>query len=139
ARLAGVVLCVPSRLDPAPFDAVADRVLMIAGERGPAADATARAAARLHAAELSILDGYDAPGSWADAVADRTDEIAERMIAFLDALAVRGRRADPPQSSQQSGTHAGISYRIEGTCPALILLPFFLVPSQWHPSIPRLA
>ena len=43
-RLAGIVLCVPSRLDPAPFSAIADRVLMIAGERGPAAEATARAA-----------------------------------------------------------------------------------------------
>ena len=39
-RLAGIVLCVPSRLDPAPFSAIADRVLMIAGERGPAAEAT---------------------------------------------------------------------------------------------------
>ena len=74
-RLAGIVLCVPSRLDPAPFSDIADRVLMIAGERGPAAEATARAAVRLPAAERSILAGYDAPGSWADAVADRTDEI----------------------------------------------------------------
>ena len=40
-RLAGVVLCVPSRLDPAPFADVADRILMISGERGPAAEATA--------------------------------------------------------------------------------------------------
>jgi hypothetical protein len=33
-RLAGIVLCVPSRLDPAPFADIADRVLMISGERG---------------------------------------------------------------------------------------------------------
>jgi SAM-dependent methyltransferase len=39
---------------------------------------------------------------------------------------------------RQSGTHAGISYRIEGTGPALILLPFFLAPSQWDPAISRL-
>ena len=50
-RLAGIVLCVPSRLDPAPFSEVADQVLMIAGERGPAAEATARATARLPAAQ----------------------------------------------------------------------------------------
>jgi len=30
-RVAGVVLCVPSRLDPAPFAGVAGRLLMIAG------------------------------------------------------------------------------------------------------------
>src|SRR5690242_13873528 len=84
--LAGIVLCVPSRLDPSPFAEIADRVLMITGERGPAADATARAAARLPAAERCVLAGYEAPGSWADAVADRTDEIAEQVIGFLDRL-----------------------------------------------------
>jgi SAM-dependent methyltransferase len=138
-RLAGVVLCVPSRLDPAPFAAVADRVLMIAGERGPAADATARGAARLPAAERSVLSGYDAPGSWADAVADRTDEIAERVTAFLGQLAARGCRAGTPRDLRGDGTHAGISYRIEGSGPALILLPFFLAPSQWVPAIRHFA
>src|SRR5258705_3567960 len=52
--LAGIVLCVPSRLDPAPFSGIDDRVLMIAGESGPAAEATAR----LPAAQRSVLAGY---------------------------------------------------------------------------------
>jgi SAM-dependent methyltransferase len=138
-RVAGIVLCVPSRLDPAPFVELADRVLMIAGDRGPAADATARAALRLPAAERFVLSGYDAPGSWADAVADRTDEIAERMIAFLRRLTGNGRAADTPRSTRlREGTHAGIPYRMEGSGPALILLPFFLAPSQWDPAISRL-
>jgi len=48
-RLASVVLCVPStsRSRAPPFTEIADRVLMISGERGPAAEATERAAARL--------------------------------------------------------------------------------------------
>src|SRR5271165_5003065 len=134
-RLPGVVLCVPDRLDPAPFSHIADRVLMIAGERGPAAEATARAAARLPAAECSVLAGYQAPGSWSDAVADRTQEIAERVIAFLG-----GHHADIPRATgPRGGSHAGISYQVEGSGPALILLPFFLAPSQWTPAIPRLA
>jgi SAM-dependent methyltransferase len=137
-RLAGVVLCVPDRLDPAPFAEIADRVLMITGERGPAAEATARAAVRLPTAERSVLPGYDAPGSWADAVLDRTDEIAERMIAFIDRLTAEGRGAATPRVATQEGIHAGISYRIDGSGPALILLPFFLAPSQWDPAIPRL-
>src|SRR5215472_4220441 len=109
-RLAGIVLCVPSRLDPAPFGAVADRVLMISGERGPAAEATARAALWLPAAERSVLAGYDAPGSWSDAVAERTQEIADRIITFL------GRRhADVPRAAApKEGVREGISYRIEG-------------------------
>ena len=138
-RLAGIVLCVPSRLDPAPFSGIAERVLMIAGESGPAAEATARATARLPTAQRVVLPGYDAPGSWSDAVADRTDEIADRMIAFLDRLAANGKRPDAPSSTMAEGRHAGISYRIEGSGPALMLLPFFLAPSQWAPSIPRLA
>jgi SAM-dependent methyltransferase len=134
-RLGGVVLCVPSRLDPAPFTGIDERVLMISGERGPAAEATARAAARLPSAERTVLAGYSAPGSWSDAVADQTDQIAAQMIAFL------GRRhADVPRSAAPKvGAHAGISYRVEGAGPALILLPFFLAPSQWDPAIPRLA
>ena len=139
-RLAGIVLCVPSRLDPAPFAEIADRVLMLCGERGPAAEATARAAARLPAAERSVLAGYEAPGSWSDSVAERTQEIAEQIIAFLGRLAANGRNADVPKGAVAAqGVHAGISYRVEGAGPALILLPFFLAPSQWDPALPRLA
>jgi SAM-dependent methyltransferase len=134
-RLAGIVLCVPSRLDPAPFADIADRILMISSEHGPAAEATARAVARLPAAQRSVLVGYDAPGSWSDVVAERTHEIADRIIAFLGA-----RHADTPRAgAPKAGIHAGISYQIEGSGPALILLPFFLAPSQWVPAIPRLA
>jgi SAM-dependent methyltransferase len=138
-RLAGVVLCVPSRLDPAPFADIADRVLMIAGERGPAAETTARATARLPAAERSVLSGYEAPGSWSDAVADRGEEITERMVAFLGRLAANGHGPMTPRVGRTEGNHAGISFHIEGSGPALILLPFFLAPSQWNPAIPRLA
>jgi SAM-dependent methyltransferase len=138
-RVAGIVLCVPSRLDPAPFADIADRVLMIAGERGPAAEAIARAVARLPTAEHSVLRGYEAPGSWSDAVADRTEEITGRMVAFLDRMAAKGHIAGAPHSDRTEGTHADISYRVEGSGPALILLPFFLAPSQWNPAIPRLA
>jgi SAM-dependent methyltransferase len=138
-RLAGIVLCVPSRLDPAPFAKVAGRILMIAGESGPAVAGTANAAARLPGAERSLLAGYDAPGSWSDAVADRTNDITERMIAFLDRLATDGNRPGAPRFTAAEGSHAGISYRIEGSGPALMLLPFFLAPSQWAPAVPRLA
>ena len=43
------------------------------------------------------------------------------------------------RAHRREGVHAGISYRIEGTGPALMLLPFFLAPSQWAPAIERLA
>ena len=131
-RLAGVVLCVPTRLDPAPFAAIAGRLLMIAGERGLTRDVTARAEARLSGARRLVLKDYDAPG-WADVVADRTGEIVAAMAGFLAS------GADAPRAPAGDGSHAGITFRIEGKGPALVLLPFFLAPSQWMPAVPRLA
>ncbi|HJQ56575.1 MAG TPA: methyltransferase domain-containing protein [Vineibacter sp.] len=137
-RLAGIVACVPTRLDPAPFDAVADRLLMISGATGPTVGTTTRAAERLPAAERVVLDGYDAPG-WADVAADRGDELVGAMIGFVDRLTARGIVADTPRPGAREGRHAGITYSIEGNGPALLLLPFFLAPSQWQPIVPRLA
>ena len=131
-RLAGIVLCVPTRLDPAQFQRVGERLLMISGARGLTADVTSRAAERLPGAIRHVLDGYDAPG-WADVVADRTGEIAERVAGFLDSHA-----ASEPTPPSDEGMHAEITYRIEGSGPALLLLPFFLAPSQWAPAMPAL-
>jgi len=132
-RLGGIICATPVRLDPGPFTAVADRVLMIAGEYGPTFEATNRAAARLPGARRVILDSYDAQG-WADTAADRTAELTEAMIGFLSA-----HMADPPTIAAGAGAHAGLTYRTAGSGPALVLLPFFLAASQWEPAIPELA
>lgn len=133
ARLGGVVLCAPVRLDATPFAAVADRTLMITGDRGLAADATERAAARLPGAARSVLPDYETLG-WSDVVADRTDAVADAMIVHLARHA-----AEPPRPAARDGSHAGLTYRIEGDGPTLVLLPFFLAPSQWQPALPALA
>jgi ubiquinone/menaquinone biosynthesis C-methylase UbiE len=132
-RLGSIVLCAPVRLDPAPFAAVAERVLMIAGEYGPTFEVCLRAADRLHGAQRSVLDGYEALG-WSDVAADRHAELATAMTGFLGRFS-----ADVPRLPASEGSHAGISYRIEGNGAALLLLPFFLAPSQWAPAIPQLA
>lgn len=137
-RLAGVVLCTPTRLDPTPFVAAADRILMVSGASGPTVGATMRAAERMPAAERIVLDGYDAPG-WADVAADRRDTLGDAMLAFLDRVSAQGREAAPPRVGAGHGTHAGITWRIDGAGPALVLLPFFLAPSQWAPLLARLA
>jgi SAM-dependent methyltransferase len=129
-RLGSVVLCVPSRLDPAPFAAVAKRTVLIAAEHGLTAMVTAHAHARLPGATRHVLAGYDAPG-WADVVADRTREILD-TLSGLPPL-------PPVRLPQGSGIHAGISYTVLGAGPPLVLLPFFLAPSQWEPAIATLA
>lgn len=132
-RLGGIVMCTPVRLDPAPFANAAERVLMISGEYGPTFEVCLRAADRLPGAERTVLDSYEALG-WSDVGADRSAEIAAAMTGFLQRYA-----ADTPRAPATEGNHAGISYRIEGQGPALLLLPFFLAPSQWVPVIPQLA
>jgi SAM-dependent methyltransferase len=132
-RIAGIVLCTPTRLDPPPFAPVAGRLLVIAGERGEAAEVAARAARLLPAARRHVLADFEA-WTWTDVVAERTAEIAEAMTGFLAGFA-----ADTPRPPAREGSHAGISYRIEGEGPALVLLPFFLAPSQWAPALPLFA
>lgn len=131
-RMAGIVLCVPTRLDAAPFAGVADRLLMIAGERGLTGATVERAAARLPGAKRLVLADYDAPG-WADVVADRGDEIVREMTGFLGRF--------PADSARRGGqgSVAEVTYAIRGNGPALVLLPFFLAPSQWDPAIDDLA
>jgi SAM-dependent methyltransferase len=105
----------------------------VSGEYGPTFDVAARAADRLAGAERYVLDGYEAQ-TWSDVAADRTVELLDRMTGFLSRFA-----ADVPRPSATVGNHAGISYSVEGSGPALLLLPFFHAPSQWTPAIPFLA
>lgn len=139
ARVAGVVLAVPVRLDALPFAGVADRLLIVTGETGigrPMADA---AGAALPGARCHVLAGYDAPG-WADLAADRPDEVASLLSRFLGAgAAAQGSEAPRFPTAERRGAHAGLTWRAEGTGPALVLLPFFLAATQWDPVVPALA
>jgi SAM-dependent methyltransferase len=56
------------------------------------------------------------------------------MTGFLDS-----HPASVPNPPEAEGMHAEITYRINGTGPALLLLPFFLAPSQWAPAMSELA
>jgi SAM-dependent methyltransferase len=131
-RLGGIVCVTPVRLDPVPFATVAERMLLVAGEYGPTFGVTLRAATRLPGAQRFILDGYEAEG-WADTAADRAHELVEALSVFFATHA-----ADAPKVAGH-GSHAGLTYRVEGSGPALVLLPFFLAASQWARAVPELA
>ena len=133
-RVAGLVLCVPTRLDPRPFAHVAPRLLIIAGEAGLSAETSRRASAQLPGAQVHILPDYHAQG-WSDVVADRTTEVVRAIISFLQRPCSGLPTAGP---SAASGTHSGLNYRVVGQGPPLVLLPFFLAPSQWEPALPEL-
>jgi SAM-dependent methyltransferase len=72
-----------------------------------------------------------------DVVAEHTDTIGAAMMELL--ARTDARRADAPRLPESSGDVAGISYRIRGRGPALVLMPMFLAASQWEPLLPRLA
>jgi SAM-dependent methyltransferase len=132
-RLGGIVCVTAVRLDPAPFADVTDRMLLIAGEYGPTADTIRRAEPRLPGARRVMLEGYEAQG-WADTAADCTGELVAAMTGFLSDHA-----ADTPRTGiAVKGSHAEVTFRIDGSGPVLMLLPFFLAASQWDPAMPQL-
>lgn len=131
-RIGGIVLCAPLWLDAEPFAPAAARLMMIAGEYGPSEAATTRAWSRLPDADRLLLDNYEAVG-WSDIVGDCAAVIASQMAGFL-----ARHPADPPRARAAEGSHAGISYRIEGNGPALVLAPLFMARTQWDAAMPAL-
>jgi SAM-dependent methyltransferase len=131
--LGGVVLSTPTRLGAAPFAGVAERLLLIAGDRGMSAAAAASAARSLRGAARVTLSNYDVRG-WSDVVADRSGAIVDGILGFLSRCS-----ADNPALPSCEGAHAGISYKVQGSGPALVLLPYYLAPTQWDAALPRLA
>ena len=136
-RIAGLVLVVPTRLDPGAFGEVAARTLLVAGGSGLTADVVQRACLRMPAARVHLLEAYAASG-WSDVAADRGSELAQAMISFLAVSPISIGPA-PSRPGSKTGHIAGISYRIEGHGPPLVLAPFFLAASQWDPIVATLA
>jgi hypothetical protein len=59
------------------------------------------------------------------------------MLDFLDRFE-QGKSVTTTLPPQQ-GEVAGISYRIRGAGPPLVLMPLDLSPAQWEPLIPQVS
>jgi ubiquinone/menaquinone biosynthesis C-methylase UbiE len=59
------------------------------------------------------------------------------MLNFLVQNTPSGGEKTVPLAEEE-GEIAGLSYRMRGSGPPLVLLPLFLSPSQWEPLVPRL-
>jgi SAM-dependent methyltransferase len=135
--VASLTLLGPTTLDPHSVAHLASRLLVITGDRGPTAENVRAATARFLGASVVFLPGYSLLG-WSDVVADRPDEIASALLHFLgQAKSPPGRDIGP--LADKEGEIAGISYRVQGAGPPLVLLPLFLAPSQWDPLVSRLS
>ncbi len=138
-RIAGLVLLVPTRLDPDPFAAIARRIMVVSGDRGQIQQAIDRALPAMNGPQKHVIANYEATG-WSDIAREHADALVAAMTEFLKT--VEPAATTPPSGSASApatGSHAGITYRISGAGPALILSPFFLAPSQWDPVETRLA
>ena len=133
-RIASVTLVSPARFYPGPFEALGERVLLVGGDRGPGA-ATLPALLRdlPRAQSLSLAGHVDA--AWSDTAAERADEVAGALRAFVASTSDQ----TPAALQPGEGEIDGITYRIAGDGPPLVLLPLSLARSQWDPILPVLA
>lgn len=136
-RVASLALICPTGFDPAAVRLLADRLLLIHGDRGPNALRASESRAIVPGAfDVTLRDYFEA--DWSDVLAERTDEVGTFVLRFV----ARHAEAQPIDSvalPAGEGEIAGISYHIQGEGPPVVLLPLALAPSQWGPLVSRLS
>jgi SAM-dependent methyltransferase len=136
-RMASLSLICPAALDVRPFPELVARMLVISGDRGAAAERLQAAAANTVGMASTTLHHCEAL-MWSDLAADRGTEVGSAMLGFLRSMEERHRLA-PVRLAEGEGEAAGISYRVRGAGPPLVLMPLELAPSQWKPLVPLFA
>jgi SAM-dependent methyltransferase len=132
-RVASLTLINPPILDAGQIRGLASRMLVVAGDVGPTAEGSVKLLADLPGTSSHILRGFECH-PWSDVITDRGSEIGRVMLGFLD------RHPAPALSLPEGeGEAAGISYRVRGAGPHLVLMPLDLAPSQWEPLISSLS
>jgi SAM-dependent methyltransferase len=135
-RVASLSLVCPTGFEPSSVSALASRMLVLHGDRGPTAERVRAAVTQLPEATLVTLADY-AGLPFADIAVERRDEISAALLDFLQRMEQRSGAAGAP--THGIGELAGLSYRIQGSGPPLMLLPLALAPSQWEPLLPQLS
>jgi len=137
AVFSSLTLVGPGVIAPDTVSRLASRLLVFTGDQEASAERVRRVVESLPDARLVRFRDYSLVG-WTDVVADRRDEIGSAMLHFLAQHTPPGSAKTVPRAEDQ-GEIAGISYRMRGAGPPLVLLPLFLAPSQWEPLVPRLS
>ncbi len=133
-RMASLTLLCPAVLDTPTLAPLGARLLVVTGDHGPGARRVQAGLADLPDAAAVVLGDY-AGLTWSDIAAEQGEAIGAAMQDFLlrrDALPAVG-------LPDQDGEIAGISFRLRGAGPPLVLLPLDLSPGQWEPLIPALS
>ena len=135
--VSSMTLVCPLGFDPAVMASVASRLLVFSGDGGEAAETVERSLAGFEEARSITLSGYPSPNTYADVAAHRPEDIASGLLDFLDQM---GRLHQTPKVvlAEGEGEVGGITYKIRGAGPPLVLFPLSAAPSQWEPIMPRL-
>lgn len=116
---------------------LASRLLVFSGDRGTQARAIARATEDLRDANVVVFKDYETM-LYSDTVADHSEEIISAMLELLDGVAEADHEL-PGFNAGDAGEVAGVTYRIQGAGPPLVLFPLALARSQWEPIQQRLS
>ncbi len=135
--ISSLTLVSPRSIDPRAVAVFTSRFLVITGDRGKPAEALRRIVSNLPGATLFALRDYSSAGSWLDIVADRTEELGLTMMNLLARMS-QEQKIRGVSLPEGEGEVAGISYRVEGSGPPLLLFPLALALSQWEPLLPKL-
>ena len=110
---------------------LASRVIAIAGEqRAQAVEEMYQRLAALPIGRLVALKAYTIH-PWSDVA--KEPAFASELASFFKGLGGADGAVAPT-----SGEHDGLTYRIEGSGPPLVLFPLSLAASQWEPALPAL-
>lgn len=136
-RIASLTLVSPPSIDIEVLRPFGSRLLILTGDQGIFEKTVLREAAAIPDAKLVVHEGYFGP-AWADVARDQLTSLQNAMPAFLAGLE-SGDETAAVSHPNGEGEHAGISYRVLGSGPPLLLMPLTLAPSQWEPLIPMLS
>ena len=135
-RLASLTLVCPPAVVPQALAPLANRLLMITGDRGQSAEHVQRLVATFPSASRLALPDYS-PTPYTDLVQERADAIGASMLDFLSRMDA-AQPLPPVSLPEDAGEIDGISYHLRGAGPPLVLLPLSVAPSQWEPLLPQL-
>lgn len=134
--ITSLTLICPGDVDTSALGATATKLLVVNGDQGSSAESVRQEMTSLpDATVVNLKDTSNFP--WADVVADRTDEVKTAVMDFLSRIDHED-IDDTPQLREGNGEFAGITYRISGCGPPIVLLPLGLASSQWEPIIAKL-
>jgi SAM-dependent methyltransferase len=136
-RIASLSLVCPGEVPPQVLPSLAARLLIFTGDQGAPAEMAGRAAEVATGATIVTLRDYFGHPR-ADLLVDRGGEIQTALLGFLETC---DRHLPPPAVAvpEGDGEIAGITYRVKGSGPPLVLLPLGLAASQWEPLVDRLS